>query len=411
MRSTGSPTCPIPPATSAGGSAQTLGRRRADLIDASLTDAAALARHAEDLENHRSFRDFVYGSTSIGHVRYLKISGKPRFDHEGRFAGYVGTATDVTAIVEATKQREAAERRLRAAVEQMPSGIAIWDPDDRLVVCNEEYWKGSGIFGQPLIGKTFEELARLFRSVGLAKVDEETFEDRIRERLSRHRNPAGAFELALDGSHVLQVDERRLEDGTTVSVTTDITALKARERALGEQRALLQTTLDHITDGILAVDESCRIVAVNDTFAQLLGVPEELVRVGTHLAIVLEWLVQRGDYDADRPHVSAGRIIDAITVRSRWYDERPVPSGRVILWRAREMQNGGRIIAVADVSEARQAEQRREQLRTTMGQAQKLEAMSRLAGGFAHDLNNMLLPIMTLTELAMDELPARSGAR
>lgn len=393
------------------GSAKTLGRRRSDLIDRSLTDAEALARHENDLAHHRSFRDFVYGSTSIGRVRYLKISGKPRFDRQGCFVGHVGTTTDVTAIVEATKQREAAERRLRAAVEQMPSGIAIWDPDDRLMVCNQEYWKDGGIPGPPPIGKTFEELARLHCSVGRAKVGVETFEASVQQRLSLHRNPVGAFELALEDGQVRQLDERRLEDGTTVSVTTDITALKARERALSEQRALLQTTLDHITDGILAIDESCRIVAVNDTFAELLDVPEELVRVGTHLAIVVEWLVQRGDYDADRTQGSAGRIIDAISARPRWYDERPVPSGRVISWRARAMQNGGRIIAVADVSEQRQAERRREQLRTAMGQAQKLEAMSRLAGGFAHDLNNMLLPIMTLTEMAMDELPEGSQAR
>ena len=392
------------------GSAQTLGRRREAMIDVSLTDAEALTQHAADLANHRSFRDFIYGTSTLGRVRYLRISGKPRFDEEGRFLGHVGTTTDVTPMVEAQKQRESAERRLKAAVDQMPCGVAIWNPDDRLVICNEEYWKSGGISGPVAIGKTFEELARSFRSVIHGAADDATFEAKIQGRLKLHRNPVGAIELPLADGHVRQVNERRLEDGSTVSVTTDITALKARERVLAEQRALLQTTLDHISDGILAIDKGWRIVAVNDTFAELLGMPEEIARAGTHLATVIEWLAQRGDYGEGRANVTAGRIIDAIAGRARWYDERPVPSGRLISWRAREMQSGGRVIAVADVSEQRQAEQRREQLRTTMAQAQKLEAISRLAGGLAHDLNNMLLPVMTLTELAMDELPAGSPA-
>ncbi len=392
-------------------SSDILGRRRIDTIDRARTDPEALARHADDLANHRPFRDFVYGSSNLGRIRYLKVSGNPRFDREGRFQGHVGTASDVTAMIEAQERRESAERRLKAAVEQMPSGVAIWDPDDRMMICNEEYWKNSGISGPAPIGRTFEDLARSFRSVGHAKVDDVSFESKVQARLKLHRDPGSAIELPLANGRVLQVKERRFDDGTTVSVTTDITELKVRERAIAQQRTLLQTTLDHITDGILAIDEGWRIVAVNDTFAELLGVPDELARVGTHLASVIEWLAQRGDYGSDRPNVSAGKIVDAIAARPRWYDERPVPSGRVISWRVREMQNGGRIIAVADVSEQRQAEQRREQLRTTMGQAQKLEAISRLAGGLAHDLNNMLLPIMTLTEMAMDELPAGSPAR
>lgn len=385
-----------------------LGRRRVDLIDESLTDPETLARHLDDLENHRPFRDFIYATTYLGRLRYLKISGKPRFDARGMFLGHVGTTTDVTTMVEAQKQRESAEHRLKAAVEQMPSGVAIWDTDDRLVVCNEEYWSGGGLDGRSAIGSTFEELARLVRAHSSESMTDAEFEDSIRARVDMHRNPVGPVETAQPNGRTVQVSERRLGDGSIVSVTSDITALKAREQVLAEQRRLLQTTLDHISDGILAVDENWRIVAANDTFADLLGLPEELARNGTHLQTVIEWLARRGDYGAD---ASAGRIVDAIAGRGRWYDERLVPNGRMISWRVREMQGGGRIIAVADVSEQRRAEQRREQLRTTMAQAQKLEAVSRLAGGLAHDLNNLLLPIMTLTELVMDDLPAGSPAR
>jgi PAS domain S-box-containing protein len=385
-----------------------LGKRRSELIDLELTDKEQLARHLDDLENHRPFRDFVYGCRNLGHVRYLKIGGKPRFDADGRFTGYVGNASDVTAVVTADAERASAERRLKAAIDQLPSGVAIWDRDDRLVTCNDQYW--NGLATPPAIGCTFEQAARIVRGGSMATGDAE-FEAAIRARVELHRNPGGPVETAAPNDRIVQVNERRMDDGSIVSVTTDITSIKARERLLAEQRGLLQTTLDHISDGILAVDEDWRITAANDTFSHLLGLPEEMAKVGVHFASLLEWLARRGDYGPGSAQAEAGRIFEAMAGRARWYDERPVPNGRLIAWRVRRMQGGGRILAVADISEQREAEQRREQLRSAMAQAEKLEAVAQLAGGLAHDLNNTLLPIIALTEVALDDLPAGSQPR
>ncbi|MBF5093645.1 hypothetical protein F1643_03155 [Azospirillum sp. INR13] len=67
-------------------------------------------------------------------------------------------------------------------------------------------------------------------------------------------------------------------------------------------------------------------------------------------------------------------------------------------------------------SELRRAEERREAAETRMAleaqlqQAQKLEALGCLAGGLAHEINNMLQPIIGLTELVMDDVPPDSQA-
>ena len=52
------------------------------------------------LDSHESFRDFVYCTVDgSGASMYVKVSGKPVFDNSGKFLGYRGTGTDVTAIV------------------------------------------------------------------------------------------------------------------------------------------------------------------------------------------------------------------------------------------------------------------------------------------------------------------------
>ena len=391
---------------------RTYGRRRIELIDRELTDPEALARHLDDLEHRRPFRDFVYGSNSLGPVCYLKVSGNPRFGKDGEFLGYVGTASDITPIVAVEKRRKLAERRLKAAVDQMPSGIAIWDADDRLVVHNEQYLTIAGLDrGEKVVGLTFEETVRNALHAGAISLPETSVEEFVKARVDMHQKATLSREVAYASGRIALIRERRLKGGGMVTVIGDVTDLKRRERIQTEQRALLQTTLEHISDGILVVDKDWRIVAINDNFSTLLDMPDGVVGVGARLSAVFEWLSLRGDYGGELAAATAARLIEEIKSHPHWYDERTTPDGRRIFWRVREMQGGGHIIAVADVSEQRQAEERREQLRGTMLRAEKLEAISRLAGGLAHDLNNMLLPIMTLTELAMDELPEGSPAR
>src|SRR5260370_1371688 len=64
------------------------------------------------LDARESFRDFVYcAADGSGAPMYVKASGKPVFDSSGKFCGYRGTGTDVTAIVRGQR----AEASLRTA--------------------------------------------------------------------------------------------------------------------------------------------------------------------------------------------------------------------------------------------------------------------------------------------------------
>jgi PAS domain S-box-containing protein len=79
----------------------------------------------ETLDSHKPFRDFVFcAAGGSGAPMYVKASGKPVFDRAGKFRGYRGTGTDVTAIVRAQRV-EASLRTVQAELARVSRVITL----------------------------------------------------------------------------------------------------------------------------------------------------------------------------------------------------------------------------------------------------------------------------------------------
>jgi diguanylate cyclase (GGDEF)-like protein/PAS domain S-box-containing protein len=77
---------------------QIVGRTREEFLGDQIEEGEAWRRHRRDLEAHRAFTGFEYTwRRPDGKLRVLRVSGKPLFDGEGRFRGYRGVGSDVTA--------------------------------------------------------------------------------------------------------------------------------------------------------------------------------------------------------------------------------------------------------------------------------------------------------------------------
>jgi signal transduction histidine kinase len=84
------------------------------------------------------------------------------------------------------------------------------------------------------------------------------------------------------------------------------------------------------------------------------------------------------------------------------------------LWSAEIVTLGNRemmLSLIRDITEERRAETEREKVQVQLNQAQKMESVGRLAGGVAHDFNNMLSVILGHVDLLLDSLPPDNPLR
>ena len=252
-----------------------LGKRPHELTDTSV-EPERWQRHFQTLAERRPFRDFVYRRVADGKpAGHAKISGRPIFDGTGGFRGYRGTGTDITAQRSAEEQAAAASARLLSAVEGLAEGIAIFDAEDRLVLCNERYRVISGPRADMLVpGVRFEDVLRRGLELGMISIAAGQEERWLQERMADHNRTGGAFELRLlDGSWI-QVLEQRTRDGGTVVLITDITEMKRRERALTLLAGAGQGTGNFFKEAVqsLAAGLGCRwagIARLSDGGARL----------------------------------------------------------------------------------------------------------------------------------------------
>ena len=154
-------------------------------------------------------------------------------DEDGRVYRMVGAWGDITERKELSRALVEVEARFTDALEAVATGIALFDADDRLVLCNtrfrELYAEVADIF-QP--GITFAQIL----SIAAARRVVASAEDWINARLASHRNPAGPLEFEMNDGRWLQIDEHQTQEGGIIGIYTDITELKERERELAEAR-------------------------------------------------------------------------------------------------------------------------------------------------------------------------------
>jgi PAS domain S-box-containing protein len=366
------------------------------------------------LDERRPFRRFHYSiPTQNGQWTHISTSGIPIFDELGEFAGYRGTAFDITFSVEARRRAEQAEALLRNAVDSISEGFVIFDAEDRFVMCNAAYELLYSIVAPELQrGTPFEAILRAGLGRSSTRRTDTEREAWIARRVAEHRNPpAQPMERQLwDGRWAL-VCERRMSDGGIAGLQIDITALKKTQQALHESQQRLARAQRIAGVGDIELDVETHAVTWSDHAYEIYGVPKG------HVPGLKEFLDLVHPDDRERVRAVVERIRSGQAAPNIEYRLiRPDGQLRHVL-RENEtiLDEGGKVIRVAstvqDITELRQSQERERELQAQLEHRQKLEALGTLAGGIAHDMNNTLVPILALSKRAMTRAPEGSRER
>lgn len=141
----------------------------------------------------------------------------------------------------AIERAETAENTLLDAIESMPEAVAIFDENDRLFVCNQPYRdRFEEIAHMVKPGVYFNDLVRILVEMGRVPEAAGREEEWIRARIREHQNPGEPIEQLFDDDLVYRLSETKTKNGGTVSIRTDITEIRNREKALEENRAKLE---------------------------------------------------------------------------------------------------------------------------------------------------------------------------
>jgi len=123
--------------------------------------------------------------------------------------------------------------RLRDAIDSVASGFALFDADERLVMCNQNFRDLYPTIAHLLVpGRHAEEIIRASITNANNVVDAGELDRIIADRLTRFRNPDKPFEAALDSGRWILVDERRTSEGGIVGIHTDVTVARKQQEEL-----------------------------------------------------------------------------------------------------------------------------------------------------------------------------------
>jgi PAS domain S-box-containing protein len=176
--------------------------------------------------------------------------------------------------------------------------------------------------------------------------------------------------------------------------------LKRQARLL----SLLEATLESVGDGVLMVNRQGRMVEFNRRLVEMWRLPEEIVRSRDGFQ-ALAWALEQVKHPQSiLAHVKEISAVPASKTR----DVIELKDGRIFNGASRPHAEGGAILgrvwSFRDITNERQLEE-------SLRQAQRMEAIGRLSGGIAHDLNNLLMVVKGYSGLLAERLEPATALR
>ncbi|MCU0577955.1 MAG: PAS domain S-box protein [Desulfobacterota bacterium] len=322
-------------------------------------------------------------------------------EYQGREARLV-LAYDVT-------ERRRAEEQLRLVTENMVDAISRVDAQRLLVYCSPSVERLFGFTPRELMGRPAFEQVHPDDAERLLLTAREAIAARLPALQAEYRYAHGRGGYVWVESTIRLLYDAQGGFAGAILGSRDVTERKNAENALRQSEARYRALFEANPQPMWVYDlETLSFLAVNDAAVAHYGFSREEFLAMTIVNIrpeedvpqLLEVLnrpgEQRVDHSGTWRHCKKDGSIIYVEITSHGLDYLGHPA---------------KLVLANDVTERKKAAEEKEKLQEQLLQAQKMESVARLAGGVAHDFNNMLSAILGHTELALLQDPPLESIR
>jgi two-component system, cell cycle sensor histidine kinase and response regulator CckA len=346
----------------------------------------------------------------------IEINGVPHI---------VSIASDITERIKAEVARRESEQRLSAFIDFLPDATLAIDENKRIIIWNRAIEEMTGIPAEEMIGKGdyaytipfygvarpqlmdlfWESNSEIASKYPLLKREGENFV--IEVFCPALYNGKGAFVWAKAAP--LHDSEGRLIGA--IECIRDITERKQAEEELQESQRRLSDIIEFMPDATLVIDKDGKVIAWNRMIEAMTGVKKEdmLGKGNYEYAIpfyrdrrpILIDLALHPDTELEKQYTAVQRVGEILFGESFTPN---LPPGDIHLSATASILRDSRGEIIAAIECIRDNTERK-RLEERLNRAEKMEGLGRLAGGVAHDLNNVLGVLVGYSELLAEKLP------
>jgi len=333
-----------------------------------------------------------------GDIFHSETVGTPVRNEKGEAIGLLAIVRDISDREQAEEALRESEEHFHLAFENANEGVCLVDTDGNLVRVNNRMCDIFGYSKKELESMTVNDFAhpedkdispKFIKKSISGEVESAVFE-------KRYFHKQGHIICGQVSSSIIK--DTKGDSLYFISHVQDITQRKQAEEALRESEKRLNTILDSIQTGIVVIDaETHEIVDANPAAATLIGAPKDEI-IG-HVCHKYICPAEKGAC----PITDLGQKMDnseRILIKANGEEVPILKTVTPILLGGKECL----LDSFVDLTEQKKME-------AQLQRSQKMESMGLLAGGVAHDLNNVLSGIVSYPELLLLDLPEDSKFR